>query len=186
MTKLTLAPFGLESSHAFLDILLSAREHRVYQSRELMRGRLHRPSRIEPSKTSAMAGADEAAIVARGARGHTQRLSYRVDALHRRPLQHLSPADTRPRRQVQPRTKMLARRKTRQVSTKLRKDRQRRLSPQSLEWPPSRRPGPCAPSVAGHALGSDAWAPPSHPSALSSSSPRPLSVSTICSSAARI
>ena len=81
VTKLTLAPFSLEPSHAFLDIFLSAREHRVNQSRELMRGRLHRPGRVEPSKTSAMARTDEAAIVARGARGHTQRLSYRVDAL---------------------------------------------------------------------------------------------------------
>ena len=46
VTKLTLAPFSLEPSHAFLDIFLSAREHRVNQSRELMRGRLHRPGRV--------------------------------------------------------------------------------------------------------------------------------------------
>ena len=132
-----------------------------------------------------MARTDEAAIVARGARGHTQRLSYRVDALHRRPLQHLSPANTRPRRQVQPRTKVLARRKTRQVSTKLRKDRQRRLSPNRWNGrqvdAQDRVHHPLQGTLTGQTR--RRLQPPLSSFVIE---PRPLRVSTICSSAARI
>ena len=49
MAELALAAFGLELRHALVHILFAAREHGVDQAGELVRGRLDRAGRVEPS-----------------------------------------------------------------------------------------------------------------------------------------
>ena len=59
MAELALAALALELRHAFVHIFLAAGEHGVDQARELVRGRLDRACRVEPSQACTMTRPDD-------------------------------------------------------------------------------------------------------------------------------
>ena len=129
VAQLAVAAFGLELFDAFLHIRLAAREHGVDETGELVRGGLDGTGRIQAAQARAVAGADEAVVVACGAGGQAQGLPGPVEALRRAALQCLAAADAGGGRQRQPRTEVLGAGKARQVGTDFRGDRQRGFHP---------------------------------------------------------